>query len=524
MGRKLYFAFSFVSLALVAMIYFVWPPVLWYLAIILPIIILGIFDMHSTHNVLRLYPVVGHLRYMFEFIRPEIQQYFVATNLSGRPYNREQRSLIYQRAKQMEDTLPFGTQHSITEEGYELAFHSLAPKELSDQELRVTVGGPACKQPYSASRLNISAMSFGALSPTAVLAMNKGAKIGGFAHNTGEGGLSAHHLAGGGDIIWQIGTGYFGCRTVDGHFDAKQFTLKATQPIVKMIEIKLSQGAKPSHGGVLPAAKINEEIAAYRGVPMGEDCISPSSHRAFSTPEGLLSFVQELRTLSQGKPIGFKICIGKKNEFMAICKAMLSTGIIPDFITVDGAEGGTGAAPVEYSNRLGLPINEGLSFVHNCLVGINKREEIRLIASGKIATGFDMLTKLALGADMCNAARMMMFAVGCIQALRCNNNTCPTGVTTQDPNRYLAIDTDHKKHHVKNLHQNTLKSLLDLAGAMGLEHLDDLSPEHVSRRTAEQRTQTLAEFYPQLTAGALLQEHVPQAYATDWKLANEKAF
>jgi len=428
--RQLFYRVSIISVLFVTIVAFFWPPVLHLLWIIVPYILLGLYDINSNHNILRNYPVIGHFRYMMEFIRPEIQQYFIASNQSGRPYNREQRSLVYQRAKQVVDTLPFGTQHDITAVGYEFAAHSLAPKKVDEDTAYVTVGGPDCKQPYKASRLNISAMSFGALGQSAVLAMNLGAKLGGFAQDTGEGGLTPYHLKHGADIIWEIGTGYFGCRTKDGKFDAEQFAEKANLPEVKMIEIKLSQGAKPSHGGILPAAKITDEISEIRGVPKGQDCVSPPAHTTFSTPKGLLEFVQQLRELTHGKPVGFKLCIGKRSDFMGICKAMLETNITPDFITVDGAEGGTGAAPVEFINRLGIPINEAISFVHNCLVGINMRDKIRLIASGKVATGFDMVKQIALGADMCNAARAFMFSVGCIQAVRCHENTCPTGVTT----------------------------------------------------------------------------------------------
>jgi len=465
MMRRLFFYTSFASLLLVFLLQFIWPPAPYILIIVIPYILLGIYDAFiSTHNVLRLYPVVGHFRYMFEFIRPEIQQYFVATNLSGRPYNRELRSLVYQRSKNVVDTLPFGTQHDITKVGYELAHHSLSPKEVPEDAARIQIGGPDCRQPYNSSRLNISAMSFGALSSTAVTAMNRGAKLGGFAQDTGEGGLSKYHLQGG-DVIWEIGTAYFGCRTLDGNFDEDKFKKKANQDVVKMIEIKLSQGAKPSHGGILPAAKITKEIAEIRGIGLDKDCVSPPAHTAFDNPKGLLEFVKRLRELTNGKPIGFKLCIGKRKEFMGICKAMLETGITPDFITVDGAEGGTGAAPVEYTNRLGVPINEALVFVHSCLVGIKLRDKIRIIASGKVTTGFDMVTKIALGADLCNAARPFMFSVGCIQALRCNENTCPTGVTTQDPSRIKAIDVEEKSPRVANYHRNTIKSFLDLTGA-----------------------------------------------------------
>lgn len=367
-------------------------------------------------------------------------------------------------------------------------------------------------------------MSFGALSKTAVMALNKGAKLGNFAQNTGEGGLSSYHLFGGGDIIWQIGTGYFGCRSKDGKFDEEEFAKKANLEVVKMIEIKLSQGAKPSHGGILPAAKVSKEIAEIRGIEPGKDCISPPVHATFTTPVGLLNFVARLRTITAGKPIGFKLCVGVKREFMAICKAMLQTGITPDFITVDGAEGGTGAAPLEFSNRLGIPIDEALAFVHNCLVGANLRDKIKIIASGKIASGFHMVSKIATGADMCNAARAMMFTVGCIQALRCNTNTCPTGVTTQDPQRVKAINVEEKSVHTRNYHHNTIKSFLDLIGAMGVAHPDALSPSHIFRRVTNESTKNFDEIYHYMQPGALLQGDIHPDYANDWAEASAETF
>lgn len=524
MARKIFFWFSGLSLLAIGLIYFIWPPVLYFLFFIIPYIAIGVYDLNTVHNVLRNYPVIGHLRYMFEFIRPEIQQYFITTDLSGRPFNRETRSLIYERAKGAEDTLPFGTQHDIYHLGYELGLHSLAPKVVPKAKTQILVGGPNCLKPYLASRLNISAMSYGALSQRAVEAMNKGAKIGQFAQDTGEGGLTAYHLKHGGDIIWEIGTGYFGCRTKNGQFDAVKFREKACLEAVKMIAIKISQGAKPSHGGVLPAAKVTPEIAEIRGVEIGKDCISPPAHPAFSTPKGLLKFITELRELSGGKPIGFKLCIGIRKEFMGICKAMLATGITPDFITVDGAEGGTGAAPLEFSNSLGTPINEALIFVHNCLVGIGLRENIRLMASGKIATGFDMVTKIALGADMCNIARAMMFAVGCIQALRCNTNTCPTGVTTHDPYRVKALVPKDKCHHVANLHAATLKNFLTITGAMGIDDPDKLLPRHILRRIDNCTVKDYSDIFPYLKAGELLSQTIHPDYALDWELASADAF
>lgn len=523
-ARKFYFAFSFLSLLAIAIGYQFWPPAINFLYFVIPYILIGIYDMYfTTHNILRLYPVIGHLRYMFEFIRPEMQQYFIATNTSGRPFNREIRTLVYQRAQKERDTLPFGTQHDIMEVGYELAYHSLSPKILPDSCARITVGNEQCKQPYNASILNSSAMSFGALSPNAVKAINLGAQLANFAQNTGEGGISPYHLSGG-DLIWQVGTGYFGCRTPDGHFDPDLFQANATRECVKMIELKLSQGAKPSHGGILPAAKISPEIAEIRGIEMGKDCDSPPAHSAFSTPTGLLEFIAQLRELSGGKPIGFKLCLGRRSDFMSICKAMLKTEIYPDFITIDGAEGGTGAAPVEFTNRLGVPIHEALVFVHSTLLGCNLRDKIRVIASGKVATGFDMITKLALGADMCNTARAFMFSIGCIQALTCNTNNCPTGVTTQNPDRNRAINVNGKKQHVVNYHNATIQSCLDLAGAMGVTNLNELEPHLIHRRISDETSKTYKEIYTYLEPGELLTDNINPNYASCWQYASAESF
>ncbi len=498
---------------------------LWLLVLVLPYGLLGLWDIHvSKSNVLTNYPVIGHMRYALEFISPEIRQYFIETNQSGRPFNRLQRHMVYARAAAAPDTLPFGTQYDLEEVGYHRANHSLAPKEVTRKDARVEVGGKGCQQPYNASRLNISAMSFGALSANALRALNNGARIGGFAHNTGEGGLSSYHLEGGGDIIWQIGTGYFGCRTREGNFDPVAFKAKVANPTVKMVEIKLSQGAKPAHGGVLPAAKVSKEIAEVRGVPMGEDCISPPAHSAFSSPKGLLEFVGQLRELSGGKPVGFKLAIGKKEEFLGICKAMLEGGPLPDFITIDGSEGGTGAAPNEFSDRLGMPIQDALVFVQNALVGCGLREEMTLIASGKTVSGFDMIKKIAVGADMVNAARTMLFAVGCIQALRCDTNTCPSGIATQDPRRNLAVDVKVREQHVANYHGATIKSFLDLVGAMGLEHPGQLGPEHLLRRQGDQRDENYRSLYQWLRPRQLLGAKIPKAWEADWNAASAEQF
>ncbi|WP_281995128.1 FMN-binding glutamate synthase family protein [Ruegeria faecimaris] len=523
--RRLYYVLSLVCLPLTIVAGFFWPPAHWLLLFLIPYAVVGLYDILTTrHNVLNNYPVLGHFRYMLEFVSPEIRQYFVETNENGRPYNRIIRSLVYSRAKGQVDTQAFGTQYDVQTVGYHRANHSLAPKHVPESEERVMLGGPQCSQPYSASRLNVSAMSFGALSANAIRALNGGAKDGGFAHNTGEGGLSPHHLAEGGDIIWQIGTGYFGCRAPDGGFDKDKFTERARNEVVKAIEIKLSQGAKPSHGGVLPAAKVDEEIAQIRGVPLHQDVISPPIHSAFDGPTGLMNFVQNLREMSGGKPIGFKLCIGRPSEFLAICKAMLETGILPDFITIDGAEGGTGAAPVEFTNRLGMPLNEALIFVNNCLRGVGLRDKIRIICSGKVATGYDIIEKCALGADMCNAARAMMFAVGCIQALHCNTNRCPSGVATQDPVRGRAVNVPQKRQRVHRYHDATLESFRELLGAMGKEKVSELHPSDILRRTADERDRSYAELYLHLEEGALLKAPLPDEYAEDWNRASADHF
>ncbi len=499
-----------------------WVYAYWLFIIIIPLIVLGIHDMMQVrHTLLQIYPVIGHIRYLFEMIRPEIQQYFVESDTDGQPVNREFRALVYQRAKGQRDTRPFGTVFEVYRNGYEWIDHSLAPKAVTDKSPKVRFGGPDCTQPYDASPLNISAMSFGALSRNAIMALNKGAKIGGFFHNTGEGGLSPYHLKYGGDLVWQIGTGYFGCRTADGGFDEELFKTKATQDVVKMIEIKLSQGAKPGHGGILPAVKLTQEIADIRHVPMGHDVVSPAAHSAFSTPTGLLEFVAKLRKLSGGKPVGFKLCIGRKSEFLAICKAMIETGITPDFITVDGGEGGTGAAPVEMTNSVGMPLRDGLIFAHNALIGTGIRKQIRIIASGKSISAFHALRLLALGADTINAARAMMFALGCLQARHCNRDTCPTGIATQDPKRYKALNVDIKADRVANYHRLMIENLMELIAAAGLSNLDDLQPWHINHRVNGTEVKDYAELYPAIASKSLLSDaDMPESLRNDWQRAD----
>jgi glutamate synthase domain-containing protein 2 len=524
--RNAFIAVSAVTLTLVVATSMVWPQAWWTMLVVAPLFVRGVADMAQTRQAVRRnFPVIGHARYLLELIRPEINQYFVESNSDGRPFSRNDRSIVYQRAKGELDTLPFGTQHDVYAVGYEWINHSMAPVHADPAHSRVVVGSPACRQPYSASLLNVSAMSYGSLSKNAILALNGGAKIGRFAHNTGEGGISPHHLEPGGDLIWQIGTGYFGCRTRDGHFNPDEFAKRATLPTVKMIEVKLSQGAKPGHGGILPAAKLTPEIIAIRGVVPGQDVISPPAHTAFSTPLGLLQLVQSLREASGGKPVGFKLCVGKRHEFLGIVKAMLESGILPDFITVDGGEGGTGAAPVEFSDAVGTPLNEGLSFVHYALEGAGVRDRIKVIASGKVNTGFQIATKLALGADMCNAARAMMFALGCIQALRCNTNRCPTGVATQDPELMYGLHVGDKAQRVARFHRDTVKSFLEVLGAAGLARPHDLKPWFVMRRVSLGDVRSYHDIFPPVTRGALLSEAtVPPHLARAWHTARSDQF
>jgi glutamate synthase domain-containing protein 2 len=495
-------ALLFVAVALVAL---AWPPVLWSYVLLVPLYALGVRDTLQTRRaVLRNFPLLGHFRYLLEAIRPEINQYFIESDTDGAPINRELRSIVYQRAKHELASLPFGTQHDVYAPGYEWLNHSLAARRPPKTPPRITIGGPDCTQPYDAALLNISAMSYGALSSAAVRALNGGARIGGFFHNTGEGGLSTHHAEPGGDICWQIGTGYFGCRDAQGKFDGELFRQRAALPQVKLIEIKLSQGAKPGHGGVLPAAKITDEIAAIRNVVKGQDVLSPPTHSAFDTPSGLMLFVQKLRDLSGGKPVGFKLCVGHPAEIVALCQAMVATGITPDFVTVDGGEGGTGAAPLEFSNSVGTPLTEGLVTVHNALVGFGLRERVKVIASGKVVTGFHMAQRFALGADLVNSARGFMLSLGCIQARRCHSNHCPVGVATQNPDLVRGLVVSDKQQRVANFQHETVHAFLELCGAAGLDHPDQLRPHHIQRRVSHTEVATYADVYEYLAPGELL--------------------
>lgn len=488
---------------------------------------LGWWDLtQSQRSVLRNYPIIGHFRYMLEKVRPELRQYFLESDTEATPFSRSQRSLVYARAKGETDKRPFGTQLDVKADGYEWITHSLVPTTLGTQDFRTTIGGPSCRQPYEASIFNISAMSFGALSANAVQALNAGAKRGGFAHDTGEGSISAWHRVHGGDLIWEIGSGYFGCRTDDGLFSEERFKANALDAQVKMIELKLSQGAKPGHGGMLPGAKVTAEIAAARGIPEGQDCISPAAHSAFASPIELLQFIARLRELSGGKPTGFKLCIGHPWEWFAIARAMLETGITPDFIVVDGGEGGTGAAPLEFTNHVGAPLQEGLHLVHNTLVGLNLRDRIKIGCAGKIISAFDITRAMALGADWCNSARGFMFALGCIQAQACHTGHCPTGVTTQDPVRQQALVVPDKATRVYSFHHQTLHALKELVQAAGLQHPSEITPHHIVRRVNENEVRLLAKLMPGVAPGALLSgtEGLHDVYKLYWPRSRADSF
>ena len=491
---------------------------------------LGTWDLLQTRSTLRRnYPLLAHFRYALESIGPEIRQYFIQADIEKVPFSREQRSLVYQRSKDVMDVVPFGSELDVYGNQYEWINHSIAPAEFHHHDYRIDIGA-GCDKPYSASVFNISAMSFGALSANAIRALNKGAKLGKFYHDTGEGSLSPYHRENGGDLVWEIGSGYFGCRNEEGRFDAKKFAAVAREPEVKMVELKLSQGAKPGHGGVLPAAKVSREIAETRGVAMGCDCVSPARHTVFSTPVELLQFIARMREMSGGKPAGFKLAIGHPWEWFSIAKAMhehasSDPGLLPDFIVVDGAEGGTGAAPAEFIDHVGVPMHEGLLLVHNTLVGLGLRDRVRIGAAGQIVSAFDMARTFALGADWCNAARGFMFALGCIQSLSCHTDRCPTGIATQDPDRWKKLDVPDKATRVANFHDNTLKALRDLLCAAGLTHPGQLGPEHILRRVSPTEIRSLRELYPTLAPGELL-DAVPRhsVFRDYWRVARSDSF
>ncbi len=495
------------SLLLIALYFLVGPNVLWALVVIAPLALIGFYDLfQQRHSIRRNFPLFGRGRWVMEAIRPYIRQYFVESDTDGTPISRMFRSVVYQRAKNALETVPFGTKVDVYRTGYEWIGHSLSAIDVSnvEQDLRVTIGGPQCGKPYSASIFNISAMSFGALSKNAILALNSGARTGGFAHNTGEGGISPYHLEHGGDLIWQIGTGYFGCRDEQGNFSPESFREKAAYATVKMIEIKLSQGAKPGHGGILPADKNSPEISLMRGVTPHTDIISPAAHSTFSSPRGLLDFVSQLRELSGGKPIGFKLSVGRKSEFIAICQAMVESGIMPDFITVDGGEGGTGAAPLEYVNSVGMPLRDAVAFVADSLTGFGLKQHIKLIASGKVFTGFHLVKNLALGADICNSARAMMIALGCVHSLICNTNRCPSGVASQDPTLVRGLVVPDKAQRVALYHANSVHATAEILASAGITHTSELNRTHIYRRTSQQEILRYDQIFPYLETGCLL--------------------
>ncbi|WP_433885602.1 FMN-binding glutamate synthase family protein [Pseudomonas vranovensis] len=515
--------FSFASLPFVSAHSWLWPFTL--LSALLSLV--GLNDLRQSHHAVRRnYPILGNIRYLIETIRPEIRQYLLEGDDDKLPFSRAQRSLVYARAKNESAEKAFGTLNDVYRPGFEFISHSMLPVETPDPaSFRINIGGPQCRQPYSASIFNISAMSFGALSANAIAALNKGAKRGRFAHDTGEGSISPYHREHGGDLIWEIGSGYFGCRTPEGRFDPQRFAEQAGDPQVKMIEVKLSQGAKPGHGGILPGHKVSAEIAATRGVLMGQDCISPAAHSAFRSPVQLLQFIGQLRELSGGKPVGFKFCLGHPWEFMAIAKAMLATGIVPDFIVVDGKEGGTGAAPREFSDNIGVPMREGLMFVHNTLVGLNLRDKIRIGAGGKIVSAFDIASVLAIGADWVNSARGFMFAIGCIQSQSCHTNKCPTGVATQDPLRQRALVVPEKADRVYSFHRNTLHALAEMLAAAGLDHPAELKPKHLVRRISASEIRLFSQLHVFLKPGELLSGSIDsEFYARMWRMARSDSF
>ncbi|MEU2338383.1 FMN-binding glutamate synthase family protein [Streptomyces sp. NPDC006654] len=499
----------------------------WWLLVAVPALLLallGAWDLlQRRHSVLRNYPVLGHARFLMERIRPELQQYFIERNYDGRPFDRDVRSIVYERAKGTDAEEPYGTERDVYQPGYEFLVPSMAPRAVPKEQPRVRIGGPDCARPYDMALLNVSAMSFGSLSANAVLALNGGAAAGGFAQDTGEGGLSEYHLRPGGDLVWEIGTGYFGCRTPEGDFDPAEFSDKAAHDHVKCVSLKLSQGAKPGIGGVLPGAKVNAEIARVRDVPEGQTVVSPPYHRVFATPRELVRFIARMRELSGGKPAGFKLCVGSRRQFLAVCKAMLEEGTAPDFIVVDGAEGGTGAAPLEFADHVGTPLTEGLLTVHNALVGTGLRDRIRIGASGKIATGTDLVKRMVQGADYGNAARAMMFAVGCIQAQRCHTNTCPTGVTTQDPRRARALHVPDKTARVQRFQEATVASALQIMASMGVTDPAQLRPHMLRRRVDPFTERSYEELYEWLQPGQLLAEP-PASWAADWNAADPDHF
>lgn len=525
--RTQFIFYAIVSLVVISIVALFWQAIVWILLLVIPAIVIGLNDSWQTkHTLRRNFPLVGRLRWIMEWMRPFFRQYIIESDTDGAPINRMFRSIIYQRAKGELDTVPYGTKVDTYRVGYEWCAHSMAAIHLQNSypDPRVVVGGLACKQPYSASLLNISAMSFGALSDNAIRALNKGAKKGGFAHNTGEGSVSPYHLENGGDLIWQVGTGYFGCRNHAGNFCETTFEKVACHPNVKMIEIKLSQGAKPGHGGILPAEKNTPEIARIRAVEVNTCIASPPTHSAFSTPIEMMHFIQKLRDLSDGKPIGFKLSIGRRSEFLALCKAMIKTGIRPDFITVDGGEGGTGAAPLEYCNSIGMPLRDALAFVCDCLIGYDLKKEIRVIASGKILTGFHIVKNLSLGADLCNSARGMMIALGCVQSLVCNNNKCPTGITTQNRGLADGLNVTDKSERVARFHGETIKAVMEISSSAGLTSPTQFNRTHIFRRISKSEIKRYDEVFSYLKSGSFLKPPYSDRFEQEMKEASAESF
>ena len=497
----------------------------WLLTPAVALLCLALWDLlQSKHTLRRNYPLLAHIRWIFEDLRPYLRSYIVESDLDGRPFNHNERGLVYARAKDDISSHPFGTELNVYSEEYDWLGHSIAPNERAPQEFRVQVGGPQCTKPYSASILNISAMSFGSLGAKAILALNLGAKKGGFYHDTGEGGYSPYHAHHGGDIVWEIGSGYFGCRSNGGKFDPEKFAAISTIDQIKMIEIKLSQGAKPGHGGVLPAAKVSKEIAETRGVAMGRDCVSPAAHRAFSTPLELLEFAHKLRSLSGGKPVGIKLCVGQPHEIFALMKAMIESEIKLDFIVVDGGEGGTGAAPVELSDRVGMPLREGLILVNNALIGTGLRRDVKIGAAGKVVSGANLAMNAALGADWSNAARGFMFALGCVQSLNCHTGKCPTGIATQDPLRQRGLVIADKAERVYRFQKATCAALRDIVVSMGLDNPWQIRPHHLYERLNAVKSSSIDGIYPFLQTKALLESPESTPYARYWAAARADSF
>ena len=498
----------------------------WALVALGPLTLLGLWNLlQRDHTLMRLYPISAHVRWVFEWLRPYMRQYVLESDREGRPFDHDQRAIVYKRSKDIEGVQPFGTEIDVYSPLYEWINHAIQGKAPGDHtDFRVRVGGEGCTRPYDASVLNISAMSFGSLSGRAIEAFNMGAAMGGFYHDTGEGAISRYHRLHGGDLVWEIGTGYFGCRTKDGRFDLESFADKAQHDQVKMIEVKLSQGAKPGHGGLLPGSKVTAEIAAARDVKPGLDVISPPYHSAFSTPTEMVEWLATLRERSGGKPVGFKLCIGHYWEFLAIVKAILKTGITPDFIVVDGAEGGTGAAPSELSDHVGTPLREGLVFVVNALVGTGLRERIRVAAAGKVYNGHTLAANIALGADWCNAARSFMFALGCVQTQKCHTDHCPTGVATQNRLRQRGLVVADKGPRVYRFHKNTVAALAHYVAAAGLDDPWQLRPHHLRVRLSENAVRSADSVYGYVAQDALLEAPDETRLARWWAMADADSF